>query len=242
MLAQLASPKGADLGRGFRRVGIGKPDPLLTGDAGIAAVAEANRVLGIADALDGAIGPLKERRRGVSAGGLLLSMASAHMTGQDFLVGMDRRRADTAGQQLEPMPTPASTTTAQLAKRFTATHLAGIEVRAAMSRTPSPARRRSAILIRSSSAIFSEGHRSARPQRRAARRGRRRTQHPPPQDPRLANTRRTTHPTCLHMTASRCAANGRYRHVSGSWLRRNSRLIVAGLRTGISVRSGKSGC
>ena len=127
MLAQLASPKGADRGRGFRRVGIGKPDPLLTGDAGVAAVAEANRVLGIADALDGAIGPLKERRRGVSAGGLLLSMASAHMTGQDFLVGMDRRRADTAGQQLEPMPTPASTTTAQLAKRFTATHLAGIE-------------------------------------------------------------------------------------------------------------------
>jgi len=48
-------------------------------------------------------------------------------------------------------------------------------------------------------AIFSEGHRSARPQRRADRRGGRRTQHPPPQDPRLANTRRTTHPTCLRL-------------------------------------------
>ena len=41
---------------------------------------------------------------------------------------MDRRRADKAGQSLEPVPTPASTTTAQLAKRFTPTHLAGIEI------------------------------------------------------------------------------------------------------------------
>jgi hypothetical protein len=41
---------------------------------------------------------------------------------------MDHHRADTAGQQLEPVPTPASTTTAQLAKRFTATHLAEIEI------------------------------------------------------------------------------------------------------------------
>src|SRR5664279_3492646 len=55
-------------------------------------------------------------------------MASAHLTGADFLVGMDHRRADTAGQQLEPVSTPASTTTAQLAKRFTATHVAGIGV------------------------------------------------------------------------------------------------------------------
>jgi hypothetical protein len=63
----------------------------------------------------------------LTAGGLLLSMASAQLAGADFLVGMDRRRADTAGQLLEPVRTPASTTTAQLAKRFTPTHLAGIE-------------------------------------------------------------------------------------------------------------------
>ena len=128
MLAQLASSKGARRRRGFgRRVRIGRPDLRLTGHAGVAAVTEADRVLGIADALDGAVGPVKQRRRGLTAGGLLLSMASAHLAGQDFLVGMDRRRADTAGQQLEPVPTPASTTTAQVAKRFTATHLAGIE-------------------------------------------------------------------------------------------------------------------
>ncbi len=108
-------------------VRIGAADERLTAHAGVAAVTEADRVLGIAAALDGQIGPIKLRRRGVSAGGLLLSMASAQLTGQDFLVGMDRRRADTAGQELEPVRTPASTTTAQVAKRFSPTHLAGIE-------------------------------------------------------------------------------------------------------------------
>ena len=88
---------------------------------------EVDRVLGIAQALDSAVGPIKVRRQGVTAGGLLLSMACAQLAGEDFLVGMDRRRADTAGQVLEPIPTPASTTTAQLGKRFSPTHLAGIE-------------------------------------------------------------------------------------------------------------------
>src|SRR5664279_1105679 len=128
MLSQHASAKGAQRRRGFgRRVRIGRPDLRLTGHAGVAAVAEADRVLGIAVALDGAVGRVKQRRRGVTAGGLLLSMASAQMTGADFLVGMDRRRTDVAGQQLEPVPTPASTTTAQVAKRFTPLQLAGIE-------------------------------------------------------------------------------------------------------------------
>src|SRR5664280_951073 len=127
MLSVAASSRGAYRRRGFRRVLIGPADRRVTGHAGVAVVAEVDRVLGISSALDGAVGSIKSRRRGVSAGGLLLSMASAHMTGADFLVGMDHRRADTAGQQLEPVSTPASTTTAQLAKRFTATHVAGIE-------------------------------------------------------------------------------------------------------------------
>ena len=106
---------------------VGAADARLTGHAGVAVVAELDRVLGIASALDAAVGSIKVRRRGVSAGELVLSMAGAQMTGADFLVGMDHRRADIAGQQLEPVSTPASTTTAQLAKRFTPAHLAGIE-------------------------------------------------------------------------------------------------------------------
>jgi len=54
-------------------------------------------------------------------------MAPSQLAGADFLVGMDRHRADVASQLLEPVPTRASTTTAQLAKRFTPTHTAGIE-------------------------------------------------------------------------------------------------------------------
>ncbi|GAA3776329.1 hypothetical protein GCM10022240_29830 [Microbacterium kribbense] len=53
-------------------------------------------------------------------------MVSAQLAGEDFMVGLDRRRADTAGQMLEPMPTPPSTAWAGNAKRFTETHPAGI--------------------------------------------------------------------------------------------------------------------
>lgn len=128
MLAVATTPRGAARRRGFgRRVRIGAVDSRLTAHAGVAAVTELDRVLGIGAALDAAIGRFKQRCRGVTAGGLLVSMACAQLAGQDFLVGMDRRRDDTAGQALEPVPTPASTTTAQLAQRFTATHLAGIE-------------------------------------------------------------------------------------------------------------------
>jgi hypothetical protein len=131
-------------------VRFGPADARLTGHAGVAAVTEADRVLGIADALDCAVGPVKQRDRGLSAGGLVLSLACAQLAGEDFLVGMDRRRADTAGQLLEPVPTSASTTTAQLAKRFTPAHLAGIEngigaINARVLRLL-PARRRTQLL------------------------------------------------------------------------------------------------
>src|SRR5664279_2534921 len=136
MLSRMASAKGAQRRRGFRRrVRFGPADARLTGHAGVAAVTEADRVLGIADALDCAVGSVKQRDRGLSAGGLVLSLACAQLAGEDFLVGMDRRRADTA---------------AQLAKRFTPAHLAGIEngigaINARVLRLL-PARRRTQLL------------------------------------------------------------------------------------------------
>ncbi|WP_125614405.1 IS1380 family transposase [Specibacter cremeus] len=110
-----------------RRVRLGAPDARLTPAAGVEAIREVDRVLGVAAALDAGIGPVKERDRGLSGGQLVLAVASAQLAGQDFLVGLDRRRADTAGQELEPVPTPASTTAAGIAKRFTSEHLRGIE-------------------------------------------------------------------------------------------------------------------
>lgn len=84
-------------------------------------------MLAITATLDGHLGAIKARRRGLSGGELLLAMASAQLAGADHLVGLDRRRDDAAGQELEPVPTPASTTAAGIARRFTGRHLVAVE-------------------------------------------------------------------------------------------------------------------
>lgn len=112
--------------RRARRVRVGAPDGRLTPVAGVEAVRELDRVLGITTALDAGVGQVKQRDRGLSTGQILMTMASAQLAGEDFMVGLDRRRADSAGQVLEPVPTPASTTWAGNAKRFTGEHLAGL--------------------------------------------------------------------------------------------------------------------
>ena len=90
-------------------------------------VRELDRVLALTATIDTHVGELKQRRRGLSGGQLLMAMASAQLTGADHLVGLDRRRADVAGQELEPVPTPAATTAAGIARRFTGQHLLALE-------------------------------------------------------------------------------------------------------------------
>ena len=102
-----------------RRVRVGAPDPSLTGYSGMAAVTELVDRLAMIKLLDVAIGPIKERDRGFSGGELLVGMACAQLAGEDFLVGLDRYRADAAGQVLAAVPGLASTTAAGLARRFT---------------------------------------------------------------------------------------------------------------------------
>ena len=51
-------------------------------------------------ALDVAVGPVKQRNRGFGPGQLLAGIAAAQLTGEDFLVGLDRQRADAARQQI----------------------------------------------------------------------------------------------------------------------------------------------
>lgn len=113
--------------RRARRVRIGTADRRLTPCAGVEAVREVDRALGLTAALDRHVGAVKQRRRGLSGGQLLTAMASCQLTGGDHLVSLDRRGADVAGQQLEPVPTPASTTAAGIAKRFSSERLRGIE-------------------------------------------------------------------------------------------------------------------
>ncbi|MGO9083371.1 MAG: IS1380 family transposase [Streptosporangiaceae bacterium] len=103
-----------------RRVRAGAPDRALTANAGLAAVSELCGRLGVIEAIDAAAGPIKRRDRGLGAGELLAGIAAAQLAGEDFLVGLDRQRADVAGQLITPVPGLASTTAAGLARRITA--------------------------------------------------------------------------------------------------------------------------
>jgi hypothetical protein len=69
--------------------------------------------------LDAAIGPIKARGRGFTGGELLVGLAAAQLAGEDFLVGLDRQRADLTGQALAPVAGLGSRTAAGLARRFT---------------------------------------------------------------------------------------------------------------------------
>ena len=85
-----------------RRVRIGAPDPTLTPVSGMVAVTELVERLDVIGRLDAAVGPIKQRRRGHTAGQVLVGMAAAQLAGEDFLVGLDRQRADRAGQAAGP--------------------------------------------------------------------------------------------------------------------------------------------
>src|SRR6266567_2209262 len=110
-----------------RQARIGAPDAALTANAGLAAITELCGRLGVIGAIDAAAGPVKQRDRGFSAGELLAGIAAAQLAGEDFLAGLDRQRADAAGQQLTPVPGLASTTAAGLARRVTPAQWQAVE-------------------------------------------------------------------------------------------------------------------
>ena len=106
---------------------IGAPDPTLTPVSGMLAVSELVERLDVIGRFDAVIGPIKQRRRGHTGGQLLVGMAAAQLAGEDFLVGLDRQRADAAGQQLCPVPGLCATTAAGLARRLSDTQWAAVE-------------------------------------------------------------------------------------------------------------------
>jgi len=101
------------------RARAGAPDAALTPNSGLAAITELCDRLGVIEALDAAVGPVKQRDRGFGAGQLLAGIAAAQLAGEDFLAGLDRQRADAAGQRITPVPGLSSTTAAGLARRIT---------------------------------------------------------------------------------------------------------------------------
>jgi len=106
---------------------VGAPDAALTANAGLAAVTELCGRLGVIEAIDAATGPIKQRDRGFGAGELLTGIAAAQLAGEDFLAGLDRQRADQAGQRLTPVPGMSSTTAAGLARRVTPAQWQAVE-------------------------------------------------------------------------------------------------------------------
>jgi hypothetical protein len=60
------------------------PDRSLTANTGLAAISELCDRLGVIEALDAAVGPVKQRDRGFGAGELLTGIAAAQLAGEDF--------------------------------------------------------------------------------------------------------------------------------------------------------------
>ena len=114
-------------GRSRQQPRIGAPDPALTPNAGLAVITELCGRLGVIGALDAAVGPIKQRERGFGAGELLTGLAAAQLAGEDFLTGLDRQRADAAGQRITPVPGLAATTAAGLARRVTPAQWQAVE-------------------------------------------------------------------------------------------------------------------
>jgi hypothetical protein len=130
-------------------VRIGASDPSLTAHSGVAALAEFVEKLDVVDRFDRAIGAIKRRNRGATAGQLLVGLAQAQLLGADALVGLDRHRVDVAAGELSAVPVLASTTAAGLARRFGPEQLAGIETAvaelAARACSMLPAKRRALL-------------------------------------------------------------------------------------------------
>jgi hypothetical protein len=107
---------------------IGDDDASVTGRAGLSLVAEANRVLGVIEAFDTAVGWLKARRRGLSVGEVITSMAESMLADGDFMCDLDNLRADRAGAVLRAVAeAPAPTTFAAAAHRLGDDGFASIE-------------------------------------------------------------------------------------------------------------------
>ncbi|MGH3773361.1 MAG: hypothetical protein ACRDRW_18530 [Pseudonocardiaceae bacterium] len=80
------------------------PDPSLTPASGMVVACELADRLGMIKLLDAPIGRVKTRGRGFTGGALLVGLVTAQLAGEDFLVRLDRQRADVAGQVLAASP------------------------------------------------------------------------------------------------------------------------------------------
>lgn len=110
------------------RIVLGAPEGRITPRAGLHLVAKLDRLLSIGRTISQTAPSVKRRRRGLSLGEVVVSLAEMMLSGGDFLVDLDHQRNDAAGLQLRAVPeVPASTTAIGIGKRFDAEVRRGVE-------------------------------------------------------------------------------------------------------------------
>ena len=109
-------------------------DPTLTPYAGLAVSGELSRRLRVAELIDAELAverrarPVKLRRRGLSPGELVVSLAECELVGGSFFDHVEDVRADGAGARLRAVAgTPSAPAALQNAKRFRRCHVQRIE-------------------------------------------------------------------------------------------------------------------
>jgi len=122
---------------------LGAPDGRITPRAGLHLVATLDALLSISRTISQMAPSVKQRRRGLSLGEVVVSLAETMLSGGDFLVDLDHQRNDAAGLALRAVPeVPASTTVIGIAKSFSEEMRSGVEranaalVGAAFARLP----------------------------------------------------------------------------------------------------------
>lgn len=123
-----------DCERGPGRLRFRADDPDLTPHAGLALVGEFARRTRLVELIDAELGAargvpaVKSRRRGISPGGLVVSLAECQIAGAECFDDIENVRADTAGAPFRAVPdTPSAPTARQLAQRYRRTHIRAIE-------------------------------------------------------------------------------------------------------------------
>ena len=120
--------------RGSGRIEVRADDPSLTGHGGLAVIGELESWLEVIDGIDDELSQerraraVKVRRRGVSSGELVFSLAECQLVGGAFFDHLEDQRADTAGAALRAVgEVPSSAAALQNAKRFRRVHCQRIE-------------------------------------------------------------------------------------------------------------------
>ncbi len=121
-------------GRRVGRIVVRADDPSLTGHGGLAVIGDLESRLGLIAEIDAQLAlehrarAIKVRRRGATAGGLVMSLAECQLVGGAFFEHLGELRADEAGAVLRAVAeVPSPATALQLAKRFRRVHCQRVE-------------------------------------------------------------------------------------------------------------------